>query len=825
MNAKDWVKSDTLSLLLALICLIFSSLGVRPVWASEPCDVHTFEQALGEGTPLVSEHRAALEAGKAFQAYFDAVGKKLHERGEYLDLIQQALIAREGMLLMGPPGNAKSMISDEVLGNIVDSQGQRSYYRIQMTPETTMSETHGPLDYNELSRNNRYVRQYGEGMLKSRNVFVDEIFDARANAQRNILGILAERAHSQGPRTEPGDVETFIGATNKYLSEVYEKAGDEGPKALIDRFSFSAYVPGEFEHTQSAVSLIQGAKRPASKAALPKLTFEQLDQIRALVPEVEIPDHVAQFLAALSDRMRRETENLEQGSLRAFREKVRNGEEAEPPYRATKYHSPRSLGKAAGILRAQIVQDWLRQGGNRPLRATLEDVRRLESFFTLNGPRDEFVKELLERSTHPHEKAQLETILQERRIYRDQYESLMKPIEEGFYREIGEYAHEFPEATTPEKKRELAMKMAHRVAELEPEVQAHSGKLAELSGEQISREMLGDALHASGRELIGEPEWEKALSEARQKEHSLREARLSAEEAQRREAQSRERAQEEAQRKAREEEAKQGLRGIMGRLAEEKGLKDFFDQKVEPKSLCFVPILEPGKTAHFKMGSPESEPGHESNEILHDVTLTRPYEMLATPVTQLEWLLVMGENPSEFKKGGEILQIGGREVQANPNRPVEKVSWNGAQAFIEKLNQLDPRYYYRLPTDAEWEYAIRAGTETPYPHGSDPKGVDNYAWHRGNSGEETHDVAGKKPNAWGLHDMQGNVLEWAGDWFGTRFKEHETDPTGQPTGVYQVVRGGDLYDDTRPLRSAWRGKATPHTHYNFIGFRLVRTPR
>jgi MoxR-like ATPase len=222
-------------ILLFSVVLLLGDLGDRRVGVvyaggtGGSCE-QAFEQADEEAAKdLQAKEKAALQAGAAFFEYFKALRGNLKERGYLLDLVEQALIAKEGVLIMGPPGNAKSLLADMVLGNVLEekeeeengpriheeeglsssSSGSKaekqkelkpSYYRIQMTPETTMSETHGPLDYKKLTEENKYVRLYEEGMLMSRNVFIDEIFDARANASRNILGVLAERAHSQGPK-------------------------------------------------------------------------------------------------------------------------------------------------------------------------------------------------------------------------------------------------------------------------------------------------------------------------------------------------------------------------------------------------------------------------------------------------------------------------------------------------------------------------------------------------------------------------------------------------------------------------------------------------
>lgn len=210
----------------------------------------------------------------------------------------------------------------------------------------------------------------------------------------------------------------------------------------------------------------------------------------------------------------------------------------------------------------------------------------------------------------------------------------------------------------------------------------------------------------------------------------------------------------------------------------------------------------------FMMGSPSNEEDRRSDEDQYQVILTNDFYMQTTEVTQPQWQAVMGNNPSPVQ--GDSL-------------PVEAVSWDNAQIFISKLNARGEGTY-RLPTEAEWEYAARAGTTTRYACGNDVRCVDQMGWTDRNSEGKTHPVAQKQPNAWGLYDMHGIISEWVQDWYGSYPSGSSTNPTGPSKGSYRVHRGGILlnlfgYD----FRSAARGLYEPTGRFG-AGSRLVREP-
>ena len=221
--------------------------------------------------------------------------------------------------------------------------------------------------------------------------------------------------------------------------------------------------------------------------------------------------------------------------------------------------------------------------------------------------------------------------------------------------------------------------------------------------------------------------------------------------------------------------------------------------------------IPPGR---FLMGSPDSEVGRYDYETQHEVQLTQGYWLADTPCTQALWQAVMANNPSHFQ---------------GSNRPVEQVSWEDCQEFVKRLNERVPGLQARLPSEAEWEYACRAGTsgatwrgELDLQEDHSASILEPIAWYRKNSGSETQPVRGKAANPWGLYDMLGNVWEWCQDNWGTYEAGACIDPKGAPSGRYRVLRGGSWDGDTQSERAARRGRDSPDDRDFSLGFRLAR---
>jgi len=216
-------------------------------------------------------------------------------------------------------------------------------------------------------------------------------------------------------------------------------------------------------------------------------------------------------------------------------------------------------------------------------------------------------------------------------------------------------------------------------------------------------------------------------------------------------------------------------------------------------------LIPPGSCM---VGSPESEPGRGAVEKQHVRTVYRPFYLGKFEVTQEEYRAVMGTNPSGFQ---------------GPRRPVEEVTWFDAQTFCIKLNEREglPKNTYRLPTEVEWEYACRAGTDTAYYSGNRPEDLDRVAETGDNNYRGTVNVGGRPPNAFGLYNLHGNVWEWCLDWY-TRYPGDST-PITEDEQRMRCLRGGNWYVRAPDCRSAERGRLAPTSQGNMLGFRVLRT--
>jgi formylglycine-generating enzyme required for sulfatase activity len=264
-----------------------------------------------------------------------------------------------------------------------------------------------------------------------------------------------------------------------------------------------------------------------------------------------------------------------------------------------------------------------------------------------------------------------------------------------------------------------------------------------------------------------------------------------------RQAEEEELARQEEERKRQEEEARRQAASV---TTDSRGNKAFTVNGVSFKMVAV-------KGGTFRMGAIKDmdSDAHSDESPVHSVTLS-DYYIGETEVTQELWQVVMGSNPLYFT--------------GNLQRPVERVSWNDCQTFISRLNSLTGKNF-RLPTEAEWEYAARGGQKSKGYKYAGSNTLSDVAWYSDNSSSTTHDVKGKQANELGLYDMSGNVYEWCQDWFGTYSSSAQTNPTGPASGSYRVCRGGSWYSSAGGCRVSYRGIITPADCFTYLGLRLA----
>ncbi|MFO0611319.1 MAG: AAA family ATPase [Polyangiaceae bacterium] len=338
-----------------------------------------------------------------FKVFFDELSLAFVERSDVLTQIALGLLAREHILLAGPPGTAKSQIAAAVLGRIVNEEtGAPSLYARQITESTVQTDLIGPIDFRNLMDTGRTTHFTDEGILGSVHAFLDEVFDGRDMLLRSALNVLQERELKQGGSIAKGKIECAIMTTNRYISEILEQSR-ETLLAFVDRIAFIGFVPRGFADPALLGRVLKrsvGGLTPPKLDAL--LTVQDLDVLQAAVDDVYVAPEICDLLATFLGDLDRELS----AAVRA-----------DPAFGRTRYFSTRTAVRSGRILRAATLYDRIFLDPSRSLEVESKHLRALRLHLVLTGPSPEEAKVLLERETDPNERRQLSILRTEREIF------------------------------------------------------------------------------------------------------------------------------------------------------------------------------------------------------------------------------------------------------------------------------------------------------------------------------------------------------------------------------------------------------------------------
>lgn len=364
-------------------------------------------------------------AAQAFRRFFGELRETYLERETLFTQIELALLCREHVLVVGPPGTAKSAIASAVLGRILDeTTGGPSLFAKQIAESTVQTDLIGPVDFKVLTETGRTEYITDDGMLGAVHAFLDEVFDGRDMLLRSILNVLHERELKHGRRVTSGRTECAIMTSNRYLSEVLARS-PELLLAFADRLSFINFVPKSFARRASRAAMLHRFMHGARPEFRAVLTLQQLDLLQEAVEKVNVSSQVLEGVELLADGLER--------SLSAQVSKL-------PDYVPTKYFSQRSVVKALWALKAAVVRDQIYQHPDRQLEATIEDLDSLRWFFLLGGPPAAEAEALLKVAVDPRERAQLEIVRLEQRTFDETLAKVRNELVSGVEREASALA-------------------------------------------------------------------------------------------------------------------------------------------------------------------------------------------------------------------------------------------------------------------------------------------------------------------------------------------------------------------------------------------------
>jgi len=361
-----------------------------------------------------------VQATRAFRQFFSELREAYLERETLFTQLELALLGREHVLVVGPPGTAKSAIASAVLGRIIDERtGLPSLFSKQLAESTVQTDLIGPVDFKVLTETGRTEYLTDEGMLGSEHAFLDEVFDGRDMLLRSILNVLYERELKHGRRVTTGRTECAVMTSNRYLSEVLARS-PELLLAFADRLSFICFVPKSFARRESRAAMLHRYAHGARPDLRAQLSLQQMDLLQDAVTRVVVPSHVMEGVELLTEALER--------ALAVQVSKL-------PDYVPTKYFSQRSVVKALWALKAAVVRDQIYRRPDRALEATVDDLDSLRWFFLLGGPTAGETEALLKSVVDPRERAQLEIVRLEQRAFDESLVKVRQELAGGVERE------------------------------------------------------------------------------------------------------------------------------------------------------------------------------------------------------------------------------------------------------------------------------------------------------------------------------------------------------------------------------------------------------
>ncbi|MBM7117520.1 AAA family ATPase [Archangium primigenium] len=412
---------------------------------------------------------AQPQAAQAFRHFFQELREVYLERETLFTQIELALLCREHVLVVGPPGTAKSAIASAVLGRILDEKtGQPSLFAKQIAESTVQTDLIGPVDFKVLTETGRTEFLTEDGMLGATHAFLDEVFDGRDMLLRSVLNVLHERELKHGRRVTSGRIECAIMTSNRYLSEVLARS-PELLLAFADRLSFISFVPKSFARSASRAAMLQRSAHGLRPDLRAQLSLQQLDVLQAAVERVVVSSVLLEAIELLTDELER--------ALTAQVSKL-------PDYVPTKYFSQRSVVKALWALKAAVVRDQLYRHPERPLEATVEDLDALRWFFLLGGPPAEESEALLKVAVDPRERAQLEIV----RIEQEAFDAALAKVRA----ELG---------SGPEREA-ATLGAAEELKKVEALTRGFQPGLVTTSAQQLRVKLVPGPRHADNRELL-----------------------------------------------------------------------------------------------------------------------------------------------------------------------------------------------------------------------------------------------------------------------------------------------------------------------------------